>query len=280
VAPTKGVLLLAHGGQDVWNANVRAIAAEVDRTLPTEIAFGMADRSALDAAIVRLRGRGVAEIVAVPLFVSSYSSVLASTEYLLGLRADKPRELEVFARMRHGSGSGDHASHSTAASEPVTAPIDVGLPIRMTSALDAHPIVCDIVLDRARALSRQPEGEAVILLAHGPNDAADNDRWLRALAEIARAIATASPFADVSGLTLRDDAPPAVKDAATAVVRQAIQSQTARGRRVLVVPVLLSYGGIEAGIRERLAGLEYVISAKALAPDPRLVDWVIQKALR
>jgi len=50
----------------------------------------------------------------------------------------------------------------------------------------------------------------------------------------------ASPFADVSGLTLRDDAPPAVKDAATAVVRQTIQSQAARGRRVLVVPVPLS----------------------------------------
>jgi hypothetical protein len=70
-----------------------------------------------------------------------------------------------------------------------------------------------------------------------------------------------------------------VKDAATAVVRQSIQAQLERGRRVLVVPVLLSYGGIETGIRERLAGLTYTMSATALAPDPRLVDWVIGTAL-
>ena len=55
-----------------------------------------------------------------------------------------------------------------------------------------------------------------------------------------------------------------------------VSSQTAKGRRVLIVPVLLSYGGIEVGIQQRLAGLTYAMSAKALAPDPRLVDWVLE----
>ena len=150
---TKGILLLAHGGSSAWNTNVTAIAAETNRTLPTEVAFGMADRTAIAQAIDRLKERGVKDIVAVPLFVSSYSSVLTSTEYLLGLRADKPAEVEIFARMRHGSGAagGHEVQHdTTAAPQAPTLPIDVDVPVKMTSALDAHPIVCDIVVDRAR----------------------------------------------------------------------------------------------------------------------------------
>ena len=44
------------------------------------------------------RTRGVTEIVAVPLFVSSQSSVITSTEYLLGLRVDAPNDLQSSRR--------------------------------------------------------------------------------------------------------------------------------------------------------------------------------------
>ena len=278
----RGVLVLAHGGQAVWNANVNAIVAEVDRTLPADMALGMADRSAIAAAAERLRARGVAQIVAVPLFVSSHSSVLTSTEYLLGLRQDKPAQVEIFARMRHGTGAvATQAAHQEHAAEAApTLPIQIDIPVRMTSALDSHPLVCDIVTDRARAMSVNPEREAVVLVAHGPNEDQDNERWLKSLDEIGRAVSRAVPFAHVGRLTVRDDAPAPVKAAATADLRSLVSSQTSQGRRVLIVPVLLSYGGIEAGIRERLAGLSYSMSEKALAPDPRLVDWVLAQALR
>ena len=69
-----GVLLLAHGGQAEWNARVKALAAKVNATKPTEVAFGMATRANLQQAVDRLVVRGVTEIVAVPLFVSSWSS--------------------------------------------------------------------------------------------------------------------------------------------------------------------------------------------------------------
>jgi sirohydrochlorin cobaltochelatase len=154
------------------------------------------------------------------------------------------------------------------------------VPIRMTSALDAHPIVCDIIADRARAMSLNPEREAIVLVAHGPNEEQENQRWLQSLDEIGRAVARTTPFAHIGRLTVRDDAPAPVKEAATAQLRSLVASQVALGRRVLIVPVLLSYGGIEAGIRQRLDGLSYVMSDKALAPDPRLVDWVLAMALR
>lgn len=49
-----GILLLAHGGNKEWSASVQAIAAEVGKTEPTEVALGMADRVSLQAGIDRL----------------------------------------------------------------------------------------------------------------------------------------------------------------------------------------------------------------------------------
>jgi hypothetical protein len=46
------------------------------------------------------------------------------------------------------------------------------------------------------------------------------------------------------------------------------------GRQVLIVPLLVSFGGIERGLRERLGGLMYTLAGSALLPDDRLVTWV------
>ena len=67
----QGILLLAHGGSEEWNARVTELAAKVGAARPTEIAFGMATRASIQGAVDRLVARGVSEIVAVPLFVSS-----------------------------------------------------------------------------------------------------------------------------------------------------------------------------------------------------------------
>jgi hypothetical protein len=78
-------------------------------------------------------------------------------------------------------------------------------------------------------------------------------------------------------LTLRDDAPKAVRDAATAQPRGIVQRELS-SERVLVVPLLISFGGIERGLRERLEGLSYTMADAALMPDERLVTWVLAVA--
>jgi hypothetical protein len=82
----------------------------------------------------------------------------------------------------------------------------------------------------------------------------------------------------VDYLTLRDDAPKPVRDKATAELHELVTKHTAAGRRVLIVPLLISFGGIERGLRERLDGLTYTIPTAALMPDDRLVTWVLAKA--
>lgn len=308
-ASNDGILLLAHGGRAQWNDNVRALAASIDREIPVEIAFGMATRAEIQGAVDRLVARGVSRIVAVPLFISSHSSVITSTEYLLGLRADRPAALEHFARMSHGhgghgsrgdrgSGGGAHAAHGSAraghgsghgtnddgghaasrgAVDPdALRPVDSPVPIVMTGALNDHPLVADILASRAASISTDPAREAVILVAHGPVSDEENARWLADMKSLADRIGAATPYASIDYLTVRDDAPKPVRDQATAELRALVSKRTAEGRRVLIVPLLLTFGGIEQGIRERLSGLDYVMAGQGLLPDDRLREWVKQ----
>jgi sirohydrochlorin ferrochelatase len=270
-----GVLLMAHGGAASWNERVQALAKDADAHQPTEVAFGMASRASLQAALDKLVARGAREVVAVPLFVSSYSSVITSTEYLLGLRPDAPADLKIFAKMNHaGHGAPAAAADPHAAHVDPASPVQATVRIRMTPALNRHPLVGQIVADRALKLSTAPAGEAVLLVAHGPVPDDDNQRWLEDMAVLAKSIQAAAPFAAVEYMTVRDDAGPAMREAATRELRAKVTTQVEAGRRVLIVPHVLSFGGIEQGIRKRLEGLTYTMADQGLMPDPRLATWV------
>ena len=282
-ADDTGILLLAHGGSPEWNARVLDVARAVDRVQPVEVAFGMATRRTLQEALDRLNARGVGQIVAVPLFVSSWSSVITSSAFLLGLRADAPRELALYARMDHeqpkaSSPGAAHAGHEVPPPDGST-PVTSRAPItRMTAALNAHPVVAQILVSRARAISRLPAEEAVVIVAHGPVSDEDNQRWLTDMKLLGAGVAGAGDFASVDCLTLKDDAPAPVRDRATADFRALVASRAEEGKRVLVVPLLLSFGGIEKGIATRLEGLPYTMADAALMPDERVIQWVLEMA--
>ena len=93
----------------------------------------MARKQNIEDAIDRLSERNVAEIVAVPLFISPHSSIIRVTEYLLGVREEAPPELERYARMSHGAARGgyrgryarmDHGDATHNASSDPTTPED------------------------------------------------------------------------------------------------------------------------------------------------------------
>jgi len=191
-----------------------------------------------------LRTAGVREIVAIPLFVSSHSPVITATQYLLGLRAEAPPELARFARTSH-----DHGSHSThhsgeATFDPTT-PVTSPVPIRTTAALDKDPMVADILLSRAQSISRDPGREVVIVVAHGPVSDEENARWLADMGILVERMQSASAFRRIEYLTVRDDAPEPVRSRATAELRAVVERAIGQGHSVLLVALLMAYGGIE-----------------------------------
>ncbi len=275
VVEAQGILLLAHGGSDDWNREVLALAERVDPTRPVEVAFGMANKRTIRDAVDRLAEREVSSIVAVPLFVSSHSSVMRATEYLLGSRDEAPPELQAFARM------GARRDSERADDDPGldrTAPLEASVPISVTTALDDHALVADILLSRVADVSRMPEDEVVVLVAHGPSSEEDNALWLDSMETLAERMRPHTPVSRIECLTVRDDARDPVRSQATAELRAVVERALEEGKSVLIVPLLLSYGGIEVGIRRRLEGLSYRMAEQALLPDERLSQWVLMQA--
>ena len=277
VVEAQGILLLAHGGGDDWNREVLAVAARIDSSQPVEVAFGMANKRTIQEAVDRLVERDVSSIVAVPLFVSSHSSVLRGTEYLLGSRDDAPPELESFARM---SARRDAAGPANDTGFDRTTPVETTVPISVTTALDGHALVAEILISRAVDVSRTPPEEVAVVVAHGPSSAEDNARWLDDMEILAERMRRQTDFSRIEYLTVRDDAPEPVRSQATAELRALVEGVVQEGESVLIVPLLLSYGGIEAGIRRRLEGLPYRMAHQALLPDERLSQWVLLQAAK
>jgi sirohydrochlorin ferrochelatase len=269
-----GILLLAHGGKENWNDEVMKVAASIDRTMPVEVAFGMASKRSIQQAVDKLAAREVRNIVAVPLFISSHSSVITSTEYLLGQRKQAPTELAIFAKMDHGHGS--HQSHKETGRsfDPLT-PVESPVPIQMVSALGGHPLVADILASRAAGISSEPENEVVVVVAHGPVSDEANALWLSDMRLLVEAMRGKSSFKRIEYLTVRDDAPEPVRERAAEELRGVVKRALDEKSKVLIVPLLLAYGGIEEGIKKRLDGLAYTMSDQALLPDERLARWVL-----
>src|SRR5699024_1033253 len=174
-----------HGGSAEWNNLVKEAAQPLEKDYPVAFAWGMANSKTLQEAIYQLEGKGVTKIIAVPLFVSSYSPIIRQTEYLLGKRdtlADAPMPI-----MDHSGGSSGHM-HMHMPKKSEVKPLKVKAEVILTHALDDHDVVAQILADRVAALSTNPSNETVILAAHGPNKEEDNKQWIANLESLSKKI--------------------------------------------------------------------------------------------
>jgi len=261
-----GILLLAHGGGRDWNRAVDDVRKTVSaKKIPIEVAFGMADPAAIQSAIDRLAEQRAQKIVVVPLFISSHSEVIDQTMYVLGMRQTPSEE---FMNAPHS-----HMAHSTVKRAQAK------VPLVMTSALDDHPIVADILLDRAKSLSRNPSKEFVLLVGHGPLRDVDNQVWLQTMNRLGAKVQKQGGYKGVFAATLRDDSPPEDRKKADKVLRDLVSRLGKKGP-VLVVPHLISAGGIEKHVQASLNGLFYKWNGKTLLPDSRMAHWVLETAAK
>ncbi|MBI4425553.1 MAG: hypothetical protein HY554_17610 [Elusimicrobia bacterium] len=268
-----GVIVMAHGGDRAWDEAVRAATAPLARRVAVELAFGMADPESLERAAAALEARGVRRIAVVRLFVSG-ESFRERTRKILGLSpgaGPRPEGLDSKARGHHGHGGGP-AFH-----DPDTMPL---WRIRSASRFALCPdglldsaLPGRILAERARALSKEPAAESVLVLAHGPGDEAENRRWLEALDRLAAQVRRAAPFRAVKVETLREDWPERRKEAEGRI--RAFVAEGSRDGRVLVLPFRVHGFGPYADV---LQGLDYVSDGKGLLPHPLIGDWLAERA--
>ncbi|MBI3279956.1 MAG: hypothetical protein HYZ57_08965 [Acidobacteria bacterium] len=219
------LLVVAHGSRRPgWNDRVVKLVDQLQWPGAAGVAFLTTDdpASALPAVAARLDSTGASRIVIVPLFVSSFSEHYEELRYYSGAAASAPEHA-------HGE------------------PLKTKARLVLKPAMDDHALIGSVLAEAARELSSEPSSETVILVAHGPNGDADNERWLACLRVQAERLVKAQGYRGADVVTLRDDAAPAVRQAATEQLRATVQKAAARGK-ALVVPVLVSVGHIQGEI--------------------------------
>jgi sirohydrochlorin cobaltochelatase len=280
-----GVIVMAHGGDPAWNANFEAAVKPVAEKWPTEIAYGMAVTSVLQNAVTKLEAQGVTEIAVVRMFVSG-ESFAPETEYILGLRKELSAE-QIAAHQAigmgghggHGAkgapgahgGHGGHGEHKMEAPQPIN-PKAV---IRMSrDGVGDSPLVDTILVDRVKTLSTNPAEETVLILAHGPGDDAENERWLASMKKRMEVLSTVGSFRTIEVETLREDWPEK-RAAAEQRIRAIVQRGNENGGRVIVVPFRISGFGPYTQVLE---GLTYVADKRGFLPHPIMTRWIEETA--
>jgi len=253
-----GLLVVAHGAGPEWNARVRETVAQVRWAQgPAATAFLMgveADSAGWEVGVRRLVDDGATSIVVVPLMVSSHGGHYREIEYYAGLRDSAP----------------DPHAHHVRRSPPV--------PMRVAPALDGAPELGSALAERWSELGAGDRRRPVLLVAHGPTDSTDAERWIRDLTIASAALRRAGLEGDVRIGLLRDDAPPEVRAAAVAELR-AQANALAGNDSVVVLPVLISSGEINLQkIPRDLADLAVRYHPAPLAPSAHLARWIERSA--
>lgn len=300
--PKLGVLVMAHGGDTSWNSEVEAAVQPLRAEYPTEIAYGMATPSTIEAAVEKLEARGVQRIAVVRMFVSG-DSFLAPTEYIVGLRkelpsgsghADAPHAHEMaehdlsshhdhnqtpaLATPAHlvisdtSAGSADHGHHHMESPRRIRTTAQFVLSRR---GVAESPLIDQILVDRVRTLSRDPTRESILILGHGPGDDSENERWLATMKERAARISEVGRFRAVKCETLREDWPEKRADAEKRI-RRFVEEGNRDGGDVIVVPFRVAGFG---PYKEVLEGLNYVADGRGFCPHPNMTRW-LQETLR
>lgn len=292
-AQDTGVLIMAHGGSEEWNQHVKDAADQLEQKYPVEFAWGMANYVTLQQGIDRLEEKGVTEIIAVPLFISSHSPIIRQNEYLFGMRdslADRAMPLmhhtEEYVEMTGAEVDSSDYMHGMLM-PPNLQQLDIKAEVTMTAALDDHDAVAQILHDRVAALSEDPANETVILAAHGPSRESDNRKWIENMESLSRKIQHVQQkkgqgFKQIFALTVRDDARDVIFNQAKENFRALVRQSNQFGD-VIVVPLFLSSGGREQAVAERLEGLDFKWSGQTLLPDKKISNFLlnsVEKALQ
>lgn len=281
--PRTGILVMAHGGDEQWNEQVLASVEPLRSKYPIEIAFGMARTSTIRSAVHRLESDGVRRIAVVRMFVSG-DSFVEPTEYILGLRdrpgtlvhsdchaMSGPHEVTYTVPASHGANRGQNDTASNSHHMETPERIDTKCSFVLSRrGVGESPLVDDILIDRVQSLSANPANESVLILAHGPADEAENERWLANMRLRAQAIHDIGLFRHVCVETLREDWPDRRREAERRI-RQYVESGGTDGGRVIVIPFRIAGFGPYAEI---LKGLEYVSDGRGFCPHPNITRWI------
>ena len=250
VEGSQGVLLLLHGfreGDPLFKQEVEGFSSLFPTAMAPGMSMMMSDH--IQLALDDLTAAGAETIVVVPIISTEHNTMMRQWEYIFGLR--------------------DEAAYASVNRVKTDATILFAKPP------GDDPVVAEILIDHAMEISENPAKETVIVAAHGPSFANDNEIVLGELSNLARIMKEDSDFADVQAITLQDDAAPEVREANVEKLREMVKAANDAGNQVLVVTNLIGTRTIQAKLRKDLKGLDYKFNKKGIAAHPNFIaEWM------
>ena len=260
-----GVMVMAHGGSEEWNAHLAEAVEPLRARYPVEMALGMADAGSIEQAVRGLEARGVNHVGVVRVFISG-ESWYERTLQILGLREgapprpDQARLAEIRANTRMPMGFWE---------------IDTELAFQVSiDGLADAPEIDAIVTARIRSLSSDPASEVVAVVAHGPGGDDENRRWLEKISRRTKRAGEELGIREIRVFTLREDWPEK-RIAAEKEIRSYIGQAHAQELTPIVVPFRLQGFGPYA---HALGELDYRADGLGLLPHSNVALWIARQA--
>ena len=260
-----GVMVMAHGGSDEWNALLAEAVEPLRARYPVELALGMADAGSMEAAVRRLESRGVRHVGVVRVFVSG-ESWYERTLQILGVQDGAPSRADQ---------KESHAATANMGMPMGFWKVDTELVFHVSVGGLADAVEIDeVVTARIRALSSDPENEVVAVIAHGPGDDAENQRWIEKITQRAGNAREQLGLRDIRVFTLREDWPES-RTAAEREIRNYVAQANSEGLTPIVVPFRVQgFGPYERVLSE----LDYRTDRLGLLPHPNVGLWIARQA--
>ena len=269
-----GLLIIAHGApMPGWNKPVLALEKQVIKLLgkdnpfkKVKVVFMEFARPSVADGVRQMEEAGCSRIIAVPLLIAPSSHSQWDIPALLGVYYDE----EIIKQIVSEGGK----------------PVRSKVPITITPTLSKSGIIPRILLDRVRKLSKNPNEEAVIILAHGEEDF--HPFWCRLMREIS------SYICGKTGISYADWAYVGVgQEYATRAVPVVLKALKHR-KRVLLVGCYVSMGAKEIhdrfmhrgmhvhgiAMENPLKGKQVIPASHGLLPDERVARWIVSIARR
>lgn len=295
-----GIVVIAHGSpSEAWCDPISEAVAEIE--LPYQVELGFLEfvpNETINTAVDRLDDAGVTKIIAVPLFISSYSSHIQEIEYVLGLRDTLPLANEItivdgvmmersitqsndcyVVSYTTPNTAGIEQNQSEEEEEEELIPVDTNAQIILTSAMDDHWLIAQIVADRTADLVVDPSNETLVLVAHGTDEEENIDGWVNCT----------SSLANQANLKLKQWNNPLIALDGTGISfihhndtlhpQYNLTTTVENANGPIVVPLMVSEGYFTGRkIPGLLENLTYAYDKKALTPHPNVAKWIEMSA--
>ena len=295
-----GIVVIAHGSpSEAWCGPIREAVAETE--LPYQIELGFLEfvpNETINNAVDKLDDAGVTKIIAVPLFISSYSDHIQEIEYVLGLRDTLPLANEItmvegvtmersitpgnncyVVSYTVANTSGIMHTQSEEEEEEELIPVDTNTRIILTSAMDDHWLIADIVADRTANLVVDPSNETLVLVAYGTQEEENIDGWVNCTSSLANQAKLKlkqwnNPLIVLDGTEISF-----IHHNDTLHPQYNLTTTVENANGPIVVPLMVSEGYFTGKkIPGLLENLTYAYDKKALTPHPNVAKWIEMSA--